>query len=88
MDAGWSPEVFPQHEAWINDTANVLSGQDRERLSDGLRPYHRKTYHQLAVLTVPYLSDEGECPNRRASVWKISRHKLSEALSSQEAYLT
>jgi uncharacterized membrane protein YgcG len=39
------------HEGWINDTANILSGQDRERLSDDLRHYHRETHHQLAVLT-------------------------------------
>ncbi|HXV82675.1 MAG TPA: hypothetical protein VEG60_22660 [Candidatus Binatia bacterium] len=32
----------PTHEGWINDTAIVLSGQDREQLSDGLRRYHRE----------------------------------------------
>jgi uncharacterized membrane protein YgcG len=47
---------IPKPKGWINDTANVVSGLDRRRLSNILRRYHRETHHQLAVLTGPILS--------------------------------
>lgn len=49
---------IPKHESWINDTAHVLSDQDRERLSATLRRFSEETHHELVVLTVPNLSDE------------------------------
>jgi uncharacterized protein len=48
----------PKHEGWVNDTANILSVQDRERLSEMLSHYQRETHHQFAVLTMPELGGE------------------------------
>ncbi len=55
----------PKHEGWINDTANVLSSPERNRLSDILSRYQQETHHQLAVLTVPTLSEGYEPLHQR-----------------------
>ena len=72
----------PKHEGWINDTANVLSGPDRERLSDILRRYQRETHHQLTVLTVPTLSGENieRFSDRVANAWGLGYKGLDNGI--------
>jgi len=47
----------PRHE-WVTDSAQVLPNADRERLSALLSEFHRRTHHQIAVLTVATLGDQ------------------------------
>lgn len=72
----------PQHEGWINDTANVLSVADRQRLSDILNQYHRETHHQLAVLTVPTLSGESieAFSLRVANAWGLGYRRVDNGI--------
>src|SRR5258708_29486853 len=51
-------EWVPKLTGRVNDTANVLSESDRERLSDILVKYEQETHHQIAVLTIATLRDE------------------------------
>jgi uncharacterized membrane protein YgcG len=48
----------PVHEGWVNDTADILTAAEKQRLSDQLASYNRETHHQLALLTIPSLSGE------------------------------
>ena len=48
----------PRIEAWVTDRANVLSAEQRQRLTERLAAYEKETSHQIVVLTVPSLSGE------------------------------
>jgi uncharacterized protein len=48
----------PQLTGRINDTVNLLSTADLERLSNLLKGYQQETGHQIAVLIVPALGAE------------------------------
>ncbi len=72
----------PKHEGWINDTANVLSSPERNRLSDILSRYQQETHHQLAVLTVPTLSGESieTFSLRVANTWGLGYKGLDNGI--------
>jgi uncharacterized protein len=54
LEGGWVPKLT----GGVNDTANVLSGVDRDRISEILRNYERETHHQIVVLTIATLGGE------------------------------
>jgi len=54
LEGNWVPKLTGR----VNDSANILSKSDRERLSDILRKYEQETHHQIAVLTIATLGDE------------------------------
>lgn len=64
---------IPTLQGRVTDLANVLSVQDRERLSNILAAYEQETRHQVAVLIVPALSGESieSFSLRVANTWKL-----------------
>lgn len=66
----------------VTDLPNVLSVQDRERLSKMLAVYEHETQHQLAVLIVPTLSGESidSYSLRVAKAWKLGQKGVNNGI--------
>jgi uncharacterized membrane protein YgcG len=80
IDSGKIP--VPQLTGRINDTVNLLSSADQERLSNLLSDYEKETKHQIAVLIVPTLRDEtieSFCL-RVANVWRLGRKGIDDGI--------
>lgn len=50
---------MPKLSGWVNDTAGVLTAAQRERIAGTLEKYQKETQHQIVVLTIPSLGEEG-----------------------------
>jgi uncharacterized protein len=72
----------PTLQGRVTDLANVLSIQDRERLSKMLAAYEQETQHQLAVLIVPTLSGEAieSFSLRVANTWKLGHKGVNNGI--------
>lgn len=75
-------QSIPKLEGRVNDVANVLSISDRERLASMLARYERETFHQIAVLTIPALSDESieAFSLRVANAWRLGQKGLDNGI--------
>ena len=62
-------------DGWITDFANILSQEDKSRLSASLAAYEKETCHQIFVLIVPSLAGESieSFSQRTATVWDIGQ---------------
>jgi uncharacterized protein len=72
----------PTLQGRVTDLANVLSVQDRERLSKMLAAYEQETQHQLAVLIVSALSGETieSFSLRVANTWKLGHKGVNNGI--------
>lgn len=66
----------------VNDTADVLSMADQERLSNLLIEYETETKHQIAVLIVPTVADEAieSFCLRTAKAWRLGRKGVDDGI--------
>lgn len=55
LESNWVPKL----SGWVNDTAGVLTAAQRERIAGTLEKYQKETQHQIVVLTIPSLGEEG-----------------------------
>jgi uncharacterized membrane protein YgcG len=80
IDSGKVP--VPQLTGRINDTVNLLSPADQDRLSDLLGNYEQETGHQMAVLTVPTLAGEAieSFCLRTAKAWRLGRKGIDDGV--------
>lgn len=80
IDSGLIP--VPVLNGRVNDTANVLSIEDQERLSKLLGNYERETKHQIGVLIVATLGDEAieSFCLRTANVWRLGRKGIDDGI--------
>jgi uncharacterized protein len=79
-DSGRVP--VPKLTGWVNDAADALSIEDRERLAKLLEIYERETKHQIAVLIVPTVGDEtieSFCL-RAANKWGLGRKDIDDGI--------
>ena len=62
-------------DGWITDYANILSQEDKSRLSATLAAYEKETCHQVLVLIVPSLAGESmaDLSQRTATAWDIGQ---------------
>jgi uncharacterized protein len=80
IDSGMIP--VPVLNGRVNDTADVLSIEDQERLAKPLENYEKETKHQIAVLIVPTLGDEpieSFCL-RVAKTWRLGRKGIDDGI--------
>jgi uncharacterized protein len=80
IDSGKIP--VPQLTGRINDTVNLLSPADQERLSKMLGNYEQEPGHQIAVLTVPTLGGEAieNFCLRVAKAWRLGRKGIDDGI--------
>jgi uncharacterized protein len=73
---------IPALTGWVNDTAGVLTVSERQRLSSLLADYQREIHHQIAVLTIPNLSNESieTYSLRVASAWGLGYKGLDNGI--------
>jgi uncharacterized protein len=78
LPVNWVPKLG----GWVNDTANVLSTVDRERLSEMLNDYHTETHHQIAVLIIDTLGGEAMevFSLRTANVWRLGSKGIDDGI--------
>ena len=62
-------------DSWVTDYANILSQEDKSRLSASLEAYEKDTCHQVLVLIVPALAGESMVAfsQRIATAWDIGQ---------------
>jgi len=72
----------PTHSGHVNDTADVLKVEDRERIEKALAQYERETFHPIAVLTIPTLGGEpiGSYSLRVANAWKLGQKGIDDGM--------
>jgi uncharacterized protein len=77
-EGGWVPKLTGR----VNDTANVLSSVDRDRISEILRSYERETHHQIVVLTIATLGDEKieAFSLRTCNAWGIGQKAVDDGI--------
>jgi uncharacterized protein len=80
IDAGMIP--VPALNGRVNDTANMLSIEDQERLVKLLRNYEKETKHQIAALIVPTLGDEAieSFCLRTFNKWGLGRKGIDDGI--------
>jgi uncharacterized protein len=72
----------PTLKGRVNDTADVLSTEDRERITNLLAGYEKETKHQYAVLIVPTLggeSIESFCL-QTLNTWRLGRRGINDGI--------
>jgi len=74
--------AVPQLTGRINDTVNLLSRADQERLSDLLKAYEQETGHQIAVLIISTLGNEAieSYCLRTANTWHLGRKHIDDGV--------
>ena len=62
-------------DGWATDYANILSQEDKTRISVSLVAYEKETCHQVLLLIIPSLAGEsmGELSQRTATAWDIGQ---------------
>ena len=77
-----APLPVPALTGRVNDTASVLTTEERQHLTQLLRGYETETAHQLAVLTVPSLAGEAieDFSLRVVNTWKLGSKKYNDGI--------
>lgn len=72
----------PTHTGHVNDTANILKAEERERIEKALAEYERETFHQIAVLTIPTLAgaDIEAYSVRVYKAWKLGQNGIGDGI--------
>ncbi|HEX2928894.1 MAG TPA: TPM domain-containing protein [Candidatus Binatia bacterium] len=65
----------PPLQGGVNDLAQMLSGDEAEKLAERLREFEEQTTHQIAVLTIPSLQGDAleDFSIRVADAWKLGQ---------------
>jgi uncharacterized protein len=69
-------------DGWITDYANILSQEDKSRISASLAAYEKETCHQVLVLIVPSLAGETmeDLSQRTATAWDMGQPGFSNGI--------
>lgn len=78
---GFAIEV-PALEGRVNDHANIISPNARQRLTQQLAAYEQSTGHQLAILTVPTLGGDPieDFGIRVVEAWKLGKKGTDDGI--------
>ena len=78
LKSGWVPKLT----GWVNDTANILSSVDRDRISESLRNYERETHHQIVVLIIATLGEDKieTFSLRTANAWGLGQKGIDDGM--------
>ncbi len=73
--AVYAGEVVPRSEGWVNDYANVISGEYRLKLESLITELEQKTSAEIAVVTVGSIAPYDEVSYARLILdsWKIGK---------------
>ncbi len=75
-------QSVPRLEGRVTDVANVLTVVEREGLTNMLVRYEQETSHQIAILTIPTLSEESieAFSMRVANSWGLGQRGLNNGI--------
>lgn len=71
-----------QRQGWVSDYADVLTPEEKTRISHTLETYEKETCHQVYLLIIPALEGENiaDFSPRTASAWEIGQPGFGNGL--------
>ena len=69
-------------QGWVNDSADALTGPEKEMIAAMLAAYEKETCHQIVVVLVPDLAGETieAFSTRTAQAWEIGQEFLNNGI--------
>lgn len=76
-----APNIL-QRQGWVSDYADVLTHEEKTRISHALETYEKETCHQVYLLIIPALDGENiaDFSTRTASAWEIGQPGFGNGL--------